>query len=207
MRFVFGPIPQSSTVDASGDQWTPMTSTNDIKSWRYATVVMMLALMVAAFLALQQAAFTPDINPWRLVAVLALSPLLIPLHECAHCIGYFVSFRSQNLITGICPTLGAWYVIYDAPLPRWRVLVMLISPLVLLSIFPCIAIANLDSMNAWLLAFLILFHSGLCIGDMVTFVRIYTNVPAGSIVHNRGWTTCWTRQPEAAHNKSLDRSR
>lgn len=195
MRFVFGPIPPSQTVDANGDQWIPMTSSNEVWYWRYLAIAGLLVSMVAAFLALQQAAFASDVKPWRIVAVVALTPFLIPLHEFAHCVGYFVPLRSPSLITGICLARGTWYVVYDSPLPRWRVLSMLVAPFALLAIAPCLAFAFLTGSNAWLMGYLVLIQTGLCIGDLITLIRIYVNVPAGCLVHNRGWTTCW-RVPE-----------
>ena len=183
-----------------------MRSTREIPSWRYASLALMLASMIVAFLALQQAAFADDVQPWRLVTVVALSPLLIPLHEMAHCLGYFVSLRSPNLITGLCPSTGAWYVVYDVPLPRWRVLVMLVSPFVLLAVIPCLAFPVINGTNAWLLAFVLLFQAGLCVGDLLTSLRIYLNVPSGAIVHNHEWTTCWAT-PDAVVSKALERSR
>ncbi|QDU40809.1 hypothetical protein Mal4_51690 [Maioricimonas rarisocia] len=195
MRFVLGPIPPSETIGAIASGWTPMTSSNELRWVRVTSVTGMLMLLVAGFLALQQAASLPDVAPWYLVGVIASTLFLVPLHELLHCLGYLVPLRSRALVTGIWLSTGTWYVVYDSPLPRWRVLVMLAAPFVCLSVFPCIVYPFVSGSNAWTVTFLVLVHGALCVGDIITFARICTNIPAGSLVHNCGWTTCWYTPP------------
>ena len=192
MRFVLGPIPVSDAVPSG---WTPIQSSNELRWARVASVAGMLLLLIAGFLSLQQAAFASDAQPWLLVGVIASTILLIPLHEFFHCLGYWVSFRSRKLVTGIGPSSGVWYVVYDAPLPRWRVLTMLVAPLVSLSILPCLAFSFVTGSIAWSLAYLVLTQAGLCVGDMITFVRIWNHAPRNSLIHNHGWTTYWKMRP------------
>ena len=198
MRFVLGPIPPSETIDALASGWLPMTSSNELRWVRVVSIAGMLLLLVAGFLSLQRAAFAPDMNPWFLVGVIASTALLIPLHELFHCIGYLVSLRSRNLITGIWLAGGTWYVVYDSPLPRWRVLLMLATPLICLSFLPCLSFPFVSGSNRWVLTYVVLIQAGLCVGDMITFIRICRIIPRGSLVHNCGWTTCWTQPPVQA---------
>ena len=116
LRFVIGPIPPSETLDPKDSGWTPMVSSHELPWARFLSLAGMLLLLVAGFLALQQAALADDVNPWLLVSVIAATLLLVPCHELSHCIGYFVPIRSRRLVTGICPELGAWY----APDPALR---------------------------------------------------------------------------------------
>ncbi len=193
MRFALGPIPPSETIDALASGWSPMPSSNELRWVRVTSVVGMLLLLVAGFLSLQRAASAPDVDPWFLVCVIASTALLIPLHELFHCLGYFVRLRSRKLIVGIWPVRGTWYVVYDSPLPRRRVLFMLVAPLLFLSIFPCLAFPFVTGSNAWTLAYVVLVQAALCVGDIITFIRICRIIPTGSLVHNCGWTTCWTK--------------
>ena len=193
MRFVLGPIPPSETIDAAASGWTAMTSSFELRWVRITSVASMLALLIVGFFALQRAAYAQDLIPWFLVGVIASTLLLVPLHEFCHCLGYLVPLRSRKLITGLWPALGAFYVVYDSPLPRWRVLLMLAAPVVCLSVLPCMIYPFVTGSNAWALTFLVFVHASLCVGDTITFIRICVNIPPGSLVHNCGWTTYWTK--------------
>ncbi|MFO0914063.1 MAG: DUF3267 domain-containing protein [Pirellulales bacterium] len=151
--------------------------------------------LVAAGLMIRRAAV--ELPPAVTLTFLLLPALLLPLHELAHAIGYGVGLRNRDLISGIWPAHGIWYVLYDGPLPRSRVLSMLVAPLLLIS-GPLFAAAVLspgpyrDGLRylAWM-------HTSLCVGDLLTAWRIVRQVPRTGWIHNRGWDTYWSVAPEA----------
>lgn len=203
MRFVLGPIPPSRTLDAEAAGWTPLSSVPA----RWAAPQAALGLvpcLVAAGLALQRAA--DGLTPAPFLAVLLFPVVLIPAHEVVHALGYLVGFGSPHLVTGIWPRHGIWYVIHDAPLPRRRVLLMLAAPFLVLSVLPAIAAVLISGPWRWGLAYLVLVHAALCVGDLLTFVRVVRQVPADGWVHNRGWVTYWSRSwcPESVDRPAAD---
>ena len=124
--------------------------------------------------------------------VLLLPALLIPTHELMHVAGYLVNPRSPLLITGIWPTHGLWYVIYDRPLPRWRVQLMLVTPFLALSVMPALVALLAPTGWRWAVLYLVAMHSALCVGDLLTMGRIWRHVPRGAWLHNQQWTTYWS---------------
>ena len=96
----------------------------------------MISCIAAWCVCLQWAARTPEMDPWALIAILVTPAFFIPIHELLHCVGYRVPLRSRHLVTGIWRERGVWYVVYDAPLPRKRVLWMLIAPLLGFAVWP-----------------------------------------------------------------------
>src|SRR5690606_1337519 len=59
--------------------------------------------------------------------------VITPVHELIHAIAYPGGLRSQRLVMGVWLRRGLAYVVYDAPLPRNRVLIMLLAPFVTLT--------------------------------------------------------------------------
>ncbi|MCA9071561.1 MAG: DUF3267 domain-containing protein [Planctomycetaceae bacterium] len=195
MRFVLGPIPPSETFAARALDWTPMISSNELRWANVTSVVGLLLFLVAGCLCLQRAAFSPDVEPWLLVGAIVLTAVLIPLHEFFHCLGYLVPLHSRKLITGIWLARGIWYVVYDSPLPRGRVLLMLAAPFLFLSCLPCLAFPFLSGSRSWLLGYVVLMHVALCVGDAITFFRIGVTIPKGALIQNCGWKTYWSPLP------------
>ena len=192
MRFVWGPIPPSRTFDAEGAGWTPLRSVAGRWAAPQAALGMVPCLVMAG-LALRRAA--GELPPAAFVATLALPAALVPAHELAHALGYLVGLRSPRLVTGVWPSHGIWYVIYDAPLRRGRVLLMLAAPLLAFSVAPGLAACLIGGPCRWGLAYLALMHAALCVGDLLSFARIGRQVSRGGWVHNQGWATYWSLTP------------
>lgn len=197
MRFILGPIPPSEAVDAKEAGWTPMVSSKDLPWANAAALSGLIGLLLAGFWCLPQVIVSMEISSKWMVAVIIGLPLflLLPLHELCHCLGYLVPLSSRPLISGLWLRHGVWYVVYDAPLQRERVLLSLAAPFLLLSILPAFTIPFLSTAHVWACSYIVLIHAALCVGDAVTFFRVLANVPRGGWVHNCGWTTCWSSMP------------
>lgn len=202
MRFILGPIPPSEAMDPEEAGWTPMVSSRNLPLANAASLLGLIGFIVAGYWCLPQVIVAMEITSKWMVAVTVVLPvfILLPLHELCHCLGYLVPLTSRSLISGIWLRQGVWYVVYDAPLQRKRVLLSLAAPLVLLSILPALTIPFLSPKNFWICSYIVLIHAALCAGDAVTFVRILANVPRSGWVHNYGWTTYWSKlSPAAVH--------
>lgn len=189
MRFIWGAIPPSEQFETANVNWNRLHSP-PVEFAVLQVLFGMTPCLLAGGLALQRAA--EGIPPISFLIILLMPAVLVPVHELAHVLGYFIDPRSPRLLTGIWPSHGIWYVIYDGPLPRWRVLAMLVAPFATLSIPLGVAALIAGGPYGWGLGYLSLLHTALCIGDFSSFCRIAWQVPRGGYVQNNGWTTYWS---------------
>lgn len=193
MRFHWGPIPSSRHLDPESTGWTRLRSVSSQWAGPQAALGIIACLVVAGLLIRRSASELPAAIS---LTFLLLPALLIPLHELAHAVGYGVGLRSPDLITGIWLNHGIWYVLYDRPLRRSRVLLMLVAPLLLISgpLFVAAALSTGPYRDG--LGYLAWMHTSLCVGDLLTGWRIIHQVPTGAWIHNRGWDTYWSAATE-----------
>jgi hypothetical protein len=137
MKFFLGPIPRSTTFDPEAAGWTPLLSPPSER-----IVVLAMAGMIPWFLLAGKAleAAADLLLPQPLLAIAASTLLLLPVHEAVHALAYGQRLSSPHLWTGIWLQRGLWYVLYDRPLPRNRVLFMLVAPALYLSLLPLLAL-------------------------------------------------------------------
>jgi hypothetical protein len=161
---------------------------------RFAARALLLAapLLIASFVFLLYSKAFLRSNPAALISLLTFYAAMVPLHEVLHAVCYPGGLLSEHLVIGAWPRHGLFYVLYDGPLPRWRLLVMLAAPLAIFSVG--LGGAILAAPNGWrpILAQMLLVHTAICSGDCLTIVRIVGQVPPGSLVHNSGWKTYWS---------------
>ena len=139
-------------------------------------------------------------HPLHFVAFLSVLLALIPVHELIHALAYLKGVRSSRLMMGAWIRRGMFYAMYDAPLPRHRVLFMSVMPFLLLSALPAFCLCWLEIRHElWVVGwFLVLLHTSLCTGDFLVRWRLLLRVPRGAWIHNNGWTTYWTTEPDRA---------
>ena len=127
MRFVCGPIPESSGLDAEANGWTPLREP-DSRRFAFVAILLSVPFQVAAIWILFSSleSFRTRFKSGPLGVLLFVAPLLllIPLHEFVHALAYLKGLRSRRLIMGIWPRRGMAYVIYDSPMRRNRLLFM-----------------------------------------------------------------------------------
>lgn len=189
MKFILGPVPPSTTLDATAAGWVPLRSPRSAQTVIFACFAMIPWFLLAGQ-ALRNAADV--LPPAQLMGVAAFTLLLVPLHEFAHALGYGQRFSSPHLWTGIWPQRGIWYVLYDAPLPRNRVVFMLLAPVLYLSLLPLVALPLVSPGTRYGLLYLVCIQSALCMGDVLSALRLLRQVTPGASVHNNGWNTYWS---------------
>jgi len=195
MRIVYGPIPASDTLRHPDDGWTPLRESTPAR-FTVAAILLTIPLMVPALLLLHAArpeirAFFAD-HPVALVGFLLVLVAVVPVHEAIHALAYFQGVRSPNLIIGFWPRGGMCYVLYDAPLPRNRVLFMSAAPFLALSLAPLFCVPWMDGAPRALLVLFVLLHTTLCGGDFLVLWRLMRQIPRRAWVQNNGWQTYWT---------------
>ena len=123
-------------------------------------------------------------QPLALSGLVSFFALMIPVHETIHAFVYPGGLCSKHLVMGAWMRRGLCYVVYDSPVSRNRILIMLAAPLIVLSSVLA-AVAVFVPYEWRLLAILaMLVHTAICTGDFATFLRLIKQVPENSMVYN-----------------------
>ena len=190
MRWVVGPIPPSKVLDAEQQGWRPLSEPN-VLVFTLQAAFLSIPFCVMAYLAACQLKPYVKCHPYLPVALLVSMLCLVFVHELLHVLGY--PLRSRHLVIVFWPqSLFPPFPIYDAPLPRNRILFMLSFPFIILAVILIIVMALSHSPWRDLGLFLLFLHVIICTGDFFTFTRIFRQVPPKAFVHNAGWKTYWT---------------
>jgi len=194
MRIHIGSPQLSRTFDPSSLGWKPVSG---LKSAHYVWLALVIGLpcFLGSLIVLYH-----SISDWKKgvlsqpggrVLLFTCLLLMVPVHELIHALAYRCGLRSPHLILGIWPRRFLIYVLYDAPLPKARVLRMLAAPLVTLTFLPLGLLLFLQGDLASLTTYFILVHTSACSGDIITWIRFWKQVPPNALIHNQGETTYW----------------
>ena len=194
MRLVLGPIPPSRVLSPQNEGWTPLREPTS-RVFVIQVLLLSLPFLVAAFAILPGLKGHVRTQPLVLSALVSCFVLMIPVHEAIHALMYPGGLRSKNLVMGAWMRRGLFYVIYDSPVSRNRMLIMLCAPLIVLSSLLAAVAVFAPSEWRFIAILTLLVHTAVCTGDFATFVRLTTQVPKFSLVHNDGWTTYWKSVP------------
>jgi hypothetical protein len=197
MRFVCGPIPPSRVLNPQDQGWTPL---REFSPGRFSTLAMLIALpfaLATAFLVTDQPGGLRGLfrdDPLLAATFLLAVVLMTPVHELIHAMAYGHGIRSPHLILGFWPSRFLPYAIFDSPLPRRQVLVMVIAPFLTLSLVPLLCLPWLEGAARSLVVAFCSLHTALCGGDVIVFWLLFSQVPRKALVHNNGWQTYWSAQ-------------
>lgn len=194
MRIQYGHPQPSRTFDPAAAGWTPLSGQD---SRRFVFIALLLSLpgiVAASVMTFQWAPAWKVLlsaHAWGFPAFVLALLLLVPVHEFIHALAYRCGLRSPDLVLGLWPQRGLVYVLYDAPLPRRRVLAMLAAPFLLLTVLPLSLLGLVPAEARSLAAFFIVIHASACSGDVLTLVRLWTQAPPDSLIHNQRDVTFW----------------
>lgn len=191
MRLVLGPIPRSrgfSPEEEGG--WAPLREPSS-RVFVIQVLILSVPLLVSAYALLLELKEFLRAQPLGLAGLVSFFVLMIPVHETIHALVYPGGLGSRHLVMGAWIRRGLCYVVYDAPVSRDRILIVLCTPLILVS--SALAVVAVLVPREWglLVALCILVHAAVCIGDLATFVRLVRQAPKNSVVRNDGWKTYW----------------
>ena len=203
LRFVLGPIPDSQVLDAATEGW------NKLREPRSGTLVVILTaitlvLSIPVILLLHEMRGILRAEPLMFTVLIIFVVLVIPVHELAHAVVYPGSLRSSRLVVGFWPKRFLPYVVYDYPLPKRRVLWMLMTPLIALSVIPAVLLPLFGGPWIRFVSALLLTHVLACSGDIFYVALIASQVPKGGYIHNKGWSTRWTTIEPATNLADCD---
>ena len=206
MRLHYGPIPETPNFHPDAEGWTPLREPSAGLFVWIASGVGIVSGIVAAF---AWAAILPDgVNlsytirgndprPWLsalagLAIVFGFLAALIAFHELLHAAVFPGWWLSPRTLIGVWPSKGMFYAHYEGPLSRNRFLLVLLTPLAVLSVLPWLAEAIFQT--GWaLLPVISVVNAMAAGGDIFAAALIAWQVPAGATMQNQGWRSWWRR--------------
>lgn len=201
MRLVNGPIPPSRTLDPEAAGWTPLREPSSHWFTAVATALSLPFVLGGSAIFISTSALWKPLfkaHPAGLGAAFLVLAALVPVHEMLHALAYGYGLRNPNLIMGVWPRRGLAYVVLDEPVSRSRLLAVLVAPFLVLSLAVPLGLCAFLPARWWCeVGGLFLVHTGLCVGDAAVITRILSQVPPDARVHNQGWKTYWTDEPES----------
>jgi hypothetical protein len=124
------------------------------------------------------------------LAVLPILAVTLPLHEVVHGLfhpGWGISGAS---IYGVWPSHGLFYAFYSGELPRNRLLIVLLAPIVCMSVLPLL-FALAIGVPHWLVVEVAIISACIAGGDAIAIAIVLAQVPANAFTRNVGYYTWW----------------
>jgi len=129
---------------------------------------------------------------FQLDTTLVLWVLLIiaPIHEFIHALFTPSWGMSNKTVIGFWPQRILLYAVYTETLKKKQILLFLIMPFCILSLFPLL-IMFLFKLDNQILIYFIIVNAGLSSGDIIQLPILYFQLPKNSVVRNKGWKSYW----------------
>lgn len=199
MRLHIGQPPATPDFMPKEEGWTPLKEPSPLVLNLVATPVGVLAAVLIAF-----AWGTPSVRleggPTSfgllgpLIAIAAIFGigflLLVAAHELIHALGYPKFGFTPSTMIAFWPSKLLFLAIHYDALPRNRLLLVYLLPLLVISVFPLIVCRSLG-IESVLLMLASIANALVAGGDIFCFFLILAQVPANALVRNQGWATWW----------------
>ncbi len=182
MRLHCGPIPQAPEF-AGEPPWRPL---REPSPWVFQLLAVPISVVTGTIVATAWFTLTPLKNPKASESLLAIGGSflgLIFVHELVHAACHPQAGRSPKSILGFWPSRCLFYAHYDGELPRNRLLVVLLMPLLLLSVVPLLLAIALQITSGWT-AFLSILNAACACGDLLAAGMFAWQIPAAGILRN-----------------------
>lgn len=192
MRFHTGEPPHNPEFDTGANGWSPIKepSMGTVQLLGIPVAAVLLGLFGSWLYAL--GALDLDFDDSLLIQLVVALVLVLPmffLHELAHALVHPGWGTSRQTVVGFWPQYLSFYAHYDAEMSRRRFMLCFLSPLVLLSVVPMLVMTVTGP--SLLVGLLVLLNAMGAAGDVIGFILITSQVPAGSTIRNQGWRTFW----------------
>lgn len=190
-RFRFGPIPEDPEFHPEEEDWRPLKEPSP-------GIMQLMAVPIALIVVLGLAVAWGNVAPFSIVvrdlasfgAVLLTLVVMIPVHEAIHALCHPHHGRSSATWLGFWPAKGLFYAFYDAEMSRGRSLLIGAAPFLVLSVLP-LAVCAILAQAPGLVVLASLWNGLGASGDILGLILVGLQVPAGSVLRNRGWRTWW----------------
>ena len=194
MRLRLGEVPNDLSFRPAADGWRPIREPGP-RAIQLAALPVVAVLLLAVAGALSRLA--PDVAlGGDLVVGLLTIALLVPLHEVVHAVLTPRFGATEHTTVGFWPSRLLFYAYYDAPLPRWRHLLVSLGPLLVLTVLPLALITSgpalgLPAEARSALGFLAFVNAAASSGDVIGAALVVSQVPDRAEVRFSGWRTYW----------------
>jgi len=129
-----------------------------------------------------------DIN-LNLSLILALL-IVTPIYEILHALIFPESIKSDKVILGFSPKVGAFYAHYEGEISKIRFLMALIMALVVITVIPLVFLC-LTGINFPFLIKISALNALCACADVFSFFVVLFQVPKNSLIRNKGFKTYW----------------
>ena len=187
MRLVRGPIPEDESFHPQESGWTALREPAPEELARpagWAGLAAMAASLALVDLGrLEFSLLTP-------AAVILGALALIPAHELVHALAMPRPRPGEEIRLGWWRERWIFYAFFTGEQSRERLVAVLLAPLCLLSLLPLVVLRVAD-VPASTLSLILVAHTFLCGGDLVSGWLVARQVPARARVRNQGWLSYW----------------
>ncbi len=187
MKLHIGPPPHNPNFSPEKDDWRKFKEPGAILMQVLALPIGLILAGFVAYTWLKLAPTQPSLNSLNL---LLLFILLIPIHEFIHLLVHPKAGWTKSSIAGVWPSRLLFYAHFIDPLPRNRLLAILIAPLIVLSMLPFLVCISLSVDSSTLFLFSVLNAVCAC-GDVFACLLILFQVPSRSQICNQGYWSYW----------------
>jgi hypothetical protein len=117
---------------------------------------------------------------------------VIVVHEIIHAVAHPKFGVSKDTVIGFWPSRVFLYTIYIGEQSKNRCVAILIMPFIIISVVPLIFATITQIAPLWL-GYVSTFNALLACVDMVAAFMTIRQIPRGSIIRTKGWTTFFRR--------------
>lgn len=189
MKFYFGMPPENEAFSPELEGWKPI---KEPSVW--GAQLLSLPICIATIIPLNSLwggifARLPDGDRLWMAILFVVSMIA---HELIHGVLNPHWGTSSKTILGCWPSKLILYTHYDDILSRYRFVVILIGPFIVLSILPLVG-ALLCGTSPFYLAFVSFINGVVSCVDLLGAILVLVFVPYGAKVRNKGWKTYYKK--------------
>jgi hypothetical protein len=202
MKFIYGKIPDNQSFHPEAEGWLCIKEPDPIHLQLMAIPVMVAAIIIWGIIIIIWSLFN-SVDIMESLLIIKLFPSLefiiflfisVPLHELMHALFHPGWGLSSETNLGLWLEKGLFFAHYDGIVTRNRFLLILLSPLIVMGIFPIIFMFFYPSLFN-VLGIISLWGCLLACGDLVGVGIVVSQIPKSAIVRNKGWQTFWMAKP------------
>ena len=188
VKFIIGEMQKSDAFDDRRFILLREPSKKKFELICHVLLAVLAALAIAVWMYIDVLAW-PELKLWIAGQTLLVIVLLIPVHEFVHAI-FYPRTETETVVIGFWRERGAFYAAYTGEVSRSRLIFVLISPFLVLSILPFIYGAFENSTSSWI-GLISIANAGLSGGDIFCVYLTISQVPRHARLRNNGWDTYW----------------
>ena len=195
-KFRFGAVPEDAKFDPEAEGWRSIREPNvyiyQLLAMPIGIVVCMALVVSFKFLGfLESIRFYFYSLGWE-EAVAALIVMIV--HEIVHGLTHPGWGLSSRTTLGIWPSKLVFFAHYEGEMERNRFLVVFLAPFLVLSMLPLLFAWATAVRSDWI-PFVSVLNAAFASGDLLGFMLLGAQIPANTLVRNKGYLSYWKEPP------------